>query len=128
MKKIFFFIAICFCFNSYCQEASKKAGVYTTICYFMGANGGCNDVWVGVFCKTDNQTLLVASGVAHVGPGCKKSINNNSFCKDAIVREDLIENSNSKEYKYCLTELLKDDEIYSKYEASKNEILSKRKE
>ncbi len=120
---------MCFCFNSYCQEASKKAGVYTTICYFMGATGGCNDVWVGVFCTTDNQTLLVSSGIAHVGPGCKKSVDNdNPLCQDTIIKEDLIENSKSKDYKYCLTELLKDDEVYAKYEVSKNEILSKRKE
>lgn len=129
MKKIILVLALCFCSISYSQVDSKKACVYTTVSYFMGASGGCNDIWVGVFCTSDSQTLLISSGTAHVGPGCSKLANNDnsSLCEDEIYKGDLIENSKYKEFKYCLTDLLKDDDIYSKYESDKNKILSKRK-
>ncbi|MBC7643032.1 MAG: hypothetical protein H7174_11970 [Flavobacterium sp.] len=130
MKKIILMLMLCFCFISYGQEndfSRPVSSAYTTISYFIGASDGCNEIWVGVFCEINGTKLLVSSGTVCIGDGCRRiSENNDSDCKDAIIKGELVENSKYK-YKYCLTELLKDDDIYAKYEVEKNRILSQLK-
>jgi len=67
----------------------------------------------------------VASGIVHLG--YDKPIQSNrkdSKCKDVIYKGDYIENSTSKEFKYCLIECLKYDDVYAKFESDKYRILS----
>jgi hypothetical protein len=126
MKKIFLVLVLSFYCNAFSQvESRKPEGDLTTTSYYMGKNNNCYDIWVGIFSTKDGQKLLVAAGIVHLGyEKSIKSNNKTSNCKDAIYKGDYIENSPSKEYKYCLIECLKYDEVYSKFESDKYRILS----
>ena len=125
MKNLILIVVLCVHFNSYCQTETKKPlGILTTVSTFMYASNGCNTIWVGVFSTTDGQSLLVASGEVHIGPGCpKRTSNQNSICEDGYIKDDYIVNSDSKDFKHCLIDCLKDEELYKKFESDKNRIL-----
>lgn len=126
MKKIILFLVLSFYCTAFSQvDLRKPEGDLTTISYYIGKNNNSYDIWVGIFSTKDGQKLLVASGIVHLGyEKSIKSNNKTSNCKDAIYKGDYIENSTSKEFKYCLIECLKYDEVYSKFESDKYRILS----
>jgi hypothetical protein len=128
MKKIIVLLALCFCCNSFSQINFKKTGqVFATVSYFMGKQDQCTTLWVGIFATENDQTLLVSSGIVRVGESCTsktKPVSTNSSCVDEKYKGDFIENSSSKEFKYCLIDYLKNDDLYLKFQAEKYRVLS----
>jgi hypothetical protein len=126
MKKIILFLVLSFYSNAFSQvDSGKPEGELTTTSYYVGKSNNCYDIWVGIFSTKEGQKLLVASGIVHLG--YDKPIQSNrkdSKCKDVIYKGDYIENSTSKEFKYCLIECLKYDDVYAKFESDKYRILS----
>ena len=133
MKKLLFGIiaTILLSFNTYSQETNNKIPVdihFTTSSSIMSAVGGCYTVQVNVYMESSGTTWLVSTGTAQIGD-CKRGVNHeNLVCENETYKEDFIINSNSKDFKYCLTDCLKDERIYSSYLNDKNKILEKFKE
>lgn len=125
MKKVLIILIICFGINSYSQDSNKKPGILTVQSSYMYSENGCNHIWVGVFETIENQTLLISYGEVLIGEGCpKKVISSNSNCHDEVLNGDLITSKEGNTAKYCLVDLLKKDDVYIKFVAEKNRLLS----
>jgi len=98
--------------------------VFSTSSSIISGSNGCYTVQVNVYLQDGGGTKwLVASGNAQIG-NCSRITTNNSLCEDGVYKEDYIINSDSKSFKYCLIDCLKDDRIYKLYLVDKYKILS----
>ena len=125
MKKLIIIVLICCGINAFSQDNNKKRGTITVQSSLMYAENGCNHIWVGIFETFENQTLLISYGEVLIGEGCSKRENqSNSNCQDEFLKGDLIYSEKENTAKYCLFELLKIEEVYTKYLEEKNRLLS----
>jgi len=98
--------------------------VFSTSSSIISGSNGCYTVQVNVYLQDGDDTKwLVASGNVQIG-NCGRIISNNTLCEDGLYKEDYIINSDSKSFKYCLIDCLKDDRVYTLYQADKYRILS----
>jgi hypothetical protein len=112
-------------------KASESSGFkffITVAADFVGVVGtNCWTVNVRVYFNTEEGSVLMANQNVNVGSGCGQNrLSNNSLsnCPTVEYKGDLIlENKDS--YKYCLIELLRDENIYSVYDRMKKEFIKR---
>ena len=95
--------------------------------HFMGVvSPGCFQVLVNVF-STDNgtgQVTLIATEQVQVGDCGNNKIGSNSKCSGILPDGNLVIEDAKNKSKICLFELLtKNQGVYSKYQASVNELI-----
>lgn len=90
--------------------------------------GGCFTVNIRVYMiDQSGNSLLIASGNSHVcgnRPASPNSTSESTTCEDTLFKGDYITHQNSKDFKYCLIDCLKDERVYEKYETEKYKVLS----
>ncbi|MBP9793714.1 MAG: hypothetical protein KBC56_06920 [Flavobacterium sp.] len=135
MKNLLFCLLIAFFFVS-CSSAQSNSSqerggfpvdiTFSTQSDFISEHNGCFTIQVRVYMTAAGQTYLVASGNAQIG-SCGRVGPNNPICKNEEIKGDYFINSDSKDFKYCLTECIKDERVYKQYESEKYRILSELK-
>ena len=136
MKKLFFslFAIILFAISTNAQsgDTSKlfpfglKFSVKADLVSIDG--NGCFTLNVRVYLDdSSGNTLLIASGNSQI---CERSTPkgipsaDNSKCKNELYKGDYISHPSSKDYKYCLIDCLKSEEVYQQYQTEKYRVLS----
>ena len=135
MKNLLFSIIATIMFGLLCHAQSDNKTLpffdglnFTTQSHLISYSGDCYTIWVGLYTSDEDGTSLLLYGIVTVGSSCRISSNtDNPICKNEYINGDYVENSDTKELKYCLTECLKDERVYSLYQSDKNKILAENK-
>lgn len=131
MKKLFFgLIGMLFlsC-TSIAQTAQERPvslnGLITVAADLVSANGGCYTVNVRVYLSWEGGYLLVANSNVQIGDCGQQRLatNVNETCKDQEFKGDYFFYT-ADSFKYCLVDLLQDEEIYAKYVIEKNRVIN----
>ena len=78
---------------------------------------GCFTVNIRVYVIQDDNQLLIASGNSQICEGRSAqmglAVSPNSDCGNEVYKGDFISHANSRGFKYCLIECLRDENIYN---------------